>query len=108
MFSRSNVGCAIYLSFVLGVFPAESICQGWGSVYSGTGAVLHDITFVGKHGWIAGKDGTILHSSNEGYTWTAQTSGTTSTLHSVSFVDTLNGWVVGEPVANVGTVLHTT
>jgi photosystem II stability/assembly factor-like uncharacterized protein len=55
-------------------------------------------------GWAVGSGGTIVHTTNGGGSWEAQTSGTTATLWSVHFVDANTGWAVGAG----GTILHTT
>ena len=41
--------------------------------------------------WSVGDVGTIIHTSNGGTTWTAQTSGSTQTLRQSSFADPMNG-----------------
>ena len=56
-----------------------------------------------KEGWACGRYGTILHTSDGGSTWSAQSSGTTFTLSGISFSDAKNGWAVG----NEGTIVHT-
>jgi photosystem II stability/assembly factor-like uncharacterized protein len=42
-----------------------------------------------------GDSGTILTTSNQGTTWTAQASGTTNNLEAVAAVSTTRAWVVG-------------
>lgn len=56
-----------------------------------------------KEGWVCGRWGTILHSSDGGQTWASQQSGTDYTLVSIHFVDSKTGWAVGDS----GTILHT-
>jgi photosystem II stability/assembly factor-like uncharacterized protein len=51
--------------------------------------------------WTVGTGGTILHSSDYGATWTAQTSGVTATLTDVDFVTSTDGWISG----SAGTIL---
>jgi photosystem II stability/assembly factor-like uncharacterized protein len=58
---------------------------------------------AGPIGWAVGDGGTILHTSDGGTTWTAQTSGTTNLLSLVEFTDANTGWAVGVG----GTILHT-
>ncbi len=55
-------------------------------------------------GTAVGAEGTILHTTDGGATWTLQSSGTTVPLSGVTFVDANTGWAVGEG----GTILHTT
>jgi len=70
-----------------------------------TGANLNGIDFNTQQGWIVGDNGTILTSvtSTSSISWVSQSSGTTNNLRSVSFVDNLNGWAVGDG----GVILHT-
>ena len=71
---------------------------------SRTPALLMSIFFSGKsHGWVVGRNGTVLHSSDGGKKWSLQMSGTTSPLYGMFFRDQSNGWIVGAR----GTILHT-
>jgi len=54
-------------------------------------------------GWVCGREGSILHTTDGGSTWDRQKSGTDYTLSSIFFKDTKTGWAVG----NGGTILHT-
>ena len=54
-------------------------------------------------GYVVGRDGTILKTTNGGTNWTAQTSGTTNVLNSIYFTDANTGYTVGE----IGTILKT-
>ena len=47
------------------------------------------------NGWMVGKEGTILHSTDGGKNWGQQNSGTTANLWDVSFADAATGWVCG-------------
>jgi hypothetical protein len=51
---------------------------------------------------VVGTSGLIFHSY-DGVNWIKQNSGTTNTLYSVYFIDSLNGWAVGDG----GIILHT-
>jgi photosystem II stability/assembly factor-like uncharacterized protein len=55
-------------------------------------------------GWAVGQDGTVLHTTNSGDTWTAQTSNASENLYAVYFLDEEYGWAVG----NVGEYIYTT
>ncbi|PYL65608.1 MAG: hypothetical protein DMF20_08385, partial [Verrucomicrobia bacterium] len=56
-------------------------------------------------GFAVGSGGRILHSTDSGTSWTDQTSGTTASLHDVSFAtDALRGIAVGDG----GVILRTT
>ena len=67
---------------------------------------LQAVIFVdGKQGWVAGDNGTLLHTTDGGTTWVPQTSGTPADLTSLHFLpDGKQGWVAGDN----GTLLHTT
>lgn len=70
--------------------------------------LVHDdifsITFpTDQDGWVCGRWGTILHTSDGGLSWARQDSGTDITLVAVHFPDERNGWAVG----GKGTILHT-
>ncbi len=61
-----------------------------------------DMVFVDTlHGWRVG--GKIFHTADGGTTWVEQASGVTSCLHTVDFLDSLNGWAAG----NNGTIIRT-
>ena len=63
----------------------------------GTQTVLRDIFFVDSaNGWVVGNDGTILHSSDGGATWSTQHQGTGGRLWGVYFQTPDLGYVVGE------------
>lgn len=55
-------------------------------------------------GYCVGLNGAILKSTDGGYNWSPQTSGTSASLRSVYFVDSLYGYAAG----NTGIVLKTT
>jgi photosystem II stability/assembly factor-like uncharacterized protein len=55
------------------------------------------------HAVVVGYGGKILATSDGGYTWLQQPSGTGRALYRVRFVDANNGWVCGQ----TGLVLHT-
>ncbi|MEI6127076.1 MAG: YCF48-related protein [Pseudomonadota bacterium] len=53
--------------------------------------------------WIAGFEGTIMHTSDSGATWQAQASPVREDLYDICFVNSTTGWITGKK----GTVLHT-
>jgi photosystem II stability/assembly factor-like uncharacterized protein len=57
-----------------------------------------------NEGWVVGEEGTILHTTNSGQTWIAQSSGVTHRLRRLYFLDSQTGWVVGDS----GAILYTT
>ncbi|MDH3269324.1 MAG: YCF48-related protein, partial [Ignavibacteria bacterium] len=48
-----------------------------------------------NHGWVSGREGSILYSTDGGNGWSLQSSGTTSNLNSIFFTDNLTGWAAG-------------
>ena len=71
---------------------------------SSTSHDLHAVTCTDTNrAWAVGIMGTILHTTNGGATWEAQSSGTDWHLYDVTFINANEGWVVGEQ----GTILHT-
>ena len=80
------------------------------TVHSGVSAkqrLYHDLFSVSfpteKDGWICGRWGTVLNTSDGGKSWVQQNTGTQFTLSSIYFVDPQNGWTVGDQ----GTIIHT-
>jgi photosystem II stability/assembly factor-like uncharacterized protein len=65
---------------------------------------LFAVSFADEsYGWVCGRWGTILHTSDGGASWAVQDSGTDYSLSSISFADRQNGWAVGDE----GTIVHT-
>ncbi|MGH9875566.1 MAG: WD40/YVTN/BNR-like repeat-containing protein [Pyrinomonadaceae bacterium] len=61
-------------------------------------------SFVGNRlGWAVGSGGSIYHTDNGGRTWQQQSSGITTDLFDVKFLDGAEGWAVGAE----GTIIHT-
>ena len=54
-------------------------------------------------GWAVGENGAIWHTTDDGVTWSEQTSDVSETLTDVVFTDALNGLIVGSG----GTILST-
>jgi photosystem II stability/assembly factor-like uncharacterized protein len=68
-------------------------------------AALFDVFFTDlNRGTAVGYSGTILRTTDGGFTWVSQPSGTTESLYGVFFTDADTGTVVG----NHGTILRTT
>lgn len=56
-----------------------------------------DVIFVDdQNGWVVGSDGTILHTTDGGLNWTAQTSGTSNWLYDICYDGGITMWAVGE------------
>jgi len=56
-----------------------------------------------QNGWVCGRWGTILHTTDGGKTWAPQESSTEFTLSAMCFTDEKNGWAVGDE----GAIVHT-
>jgi photosystem II stability/assembly factor-like uncharacterized protein len=68
----------------------------WLSQNSTTGNELTSLFFISPdEGWVAGSNGTILHSTNGGNLWTAQNSTTNHYLNSIRFLNASTGFVSG-------------
>ena len=67
----------------------------------------YDLTGVyfldANSGWVVGRDGIILHTTNSGVDWSSRDSGVDENLNSVCFISSEEGWIAGEN----GLVLHT-
>jgi photosystem II stability/assembly factor-like uncharacterized protein len=60
------------------------------------GHVLNDVAFGdAQNAWAVGGGGTIMHSTDAGVTWLAQSAPTAEPLGSVHFSDATHGWAVG-------------
>ena len=55
-------------------------------------------------GWIVGKHGIALHTTDSGSDWSSRETGVTENLHAICFSEPREGWIVGQD----GLVLHTT
>ncbi len=86
------------------VITPNVLGQGWTNQTSSTYWALSGVAAIDSNNcWVVGEDGTILHTTNGGSTWTTQTSGTNSPLTYVTFLNDSVGWVGG-----YGTILKTT
>jgi hypothetical protein len=71
----------------------------------GINAAILSVYFAdAQRGWAVGEQGTVLVSTDGGFSWHRQISGTQGYLLSVYFADAQRGWIVGYP----GTILATT
>ena len=59
---------------------------------------------AGILGWVGGVDGTLIHTTNGGSTWSSQNPGTGENIMGLTFIGPSNGWAVGPG----GTIIHTT
>ncbi|MEN8194177.1 MAG: YCF48-related protein [Bacteroidota bacterium] len=69
----------------------------WLAFQAPTQENLYSICFQNTHGWAVGYNGTIIHCEGDNLIkWHEQESGTDKMLLSVFFIDTKNGWAVGQ------------
>jgi photosystem II stability/assembly factor-like uncharacterized protein len=73
-------------------------------VHAIAGGLKHVFFVDAEYGWAVGQSGTIIHTTDGGVSWAAQTSGTNAWLYSVQFVDRQTGWAVGDPLSKLQTV----
>jgi photosystem II stability/assembly factor-like uncharacterized protein len=109
-FANGNVGCAVGGGGAMGSTILFTIDGGDTWTPQSAGGLLtqlQDVCLIDPlTGWIVGRDGVILHTSDGGANWDQQTSPTATWLTGVSFVDANNGWASGGAVSD-GVVLHT-
>lgn len=88
----------------LGV-PITSSAANWSVQPSGASVDLTDVQFLdASQGWITGKSGTVLKTTDGGSTWLSKPSGVTVDLIAIDMLDASTGWIAGRS----GTVLKTT
>jgi photosystem II stability/assembly factor-like uncharacterized protein len=101
-FFNDSSGCAV------GAMGYITATTNGGAVWTTTSNSPHNLygVFVASRAraWAVGDAGTIITTSNAFNSWTPQSSPTNVTLRSVSFSDTLNGYILGDN----GTMLKTT
>jgi photosystem II stability/assembly factor-like uncharacterized protein len=86
-----------YLLIIIVLFIPISFSQsGWVIQNSDTNQDLWAIYFQDQNtGWAAGKEGTLIKTSNGGATWEPVTTNTDAWFSSIFFLDQDQGWVVG-------------
>ena len=71
---------------------------------SKTSIALNKVFFLDENtGWVVGRNGVILHTTNGGVDWLPQPSGTNENLIDIKFINKTTGWA-----ASVNRVLSTT
>jgi len=83
----------------------------WIQQNSGTTNRLLTCYFLNEDtGWAAGHLGTILKTTDGGQNWLTQSISTQDHIHSIFFVDPLNGWIVLYEFIpdRHGSIMHTT
>ncbi len=94
------------LALCLYCLPLFSQSTKWQTVRNTESDWLFGADFVSaKTGWAVGESGTIFKTTNAGFSWFAQNSGTIESFTSVDFIDSLKGWAVGNVY---GTIWATT
>ena len=79
----------------------------WEKIDSPTINLLKKVFFVdSSNGWACGSQGTIIHTSDAGQTWTIQNSTVESFIVDIFFLNELNGWAITQrETAPFGTTL---
>ncbi|MEW6686146.1 MAG: YCF48-related protein [Candidatus Edwardsbacteria bacterium] len=80
-------------------FTATYTVTRWEPQVSGTTQNLRGVCAVSEtDAWAVGENGTVLHTTNGGQTWTSVSTpvGTAYHFNDVCFVSSTTGWVVGE------------
>lgn len=78
----------------------------WKNIYDGnSGDYFWSMKFVDKNtGWVAGRGGLIINTTNGGANWLTQNTGVNSDLININFVDSQTGWACGHD----GVIIKTT
>jgi photosystem II stability/assembly factor-like uncharacterized protein len=83
----------------------------WVQQNSGTSERFLTCYFLNENiGWSAGDEGTIVKTTDSGESWFSQSVATQDIIHSIFFIDSLNGWIALYEFipARHGSVMHTT
>jgi len=105
---KGNLNLATGL--ILAVIAFSCLSQTWAQAPwerlpgDGSETDFKSVFFIDANtGWIAAEDGKILHTTDGGSAWEAQTVATSRDLESIFFVDANRGWTVGDS----GNIFHT-
>ncbi len=95
---------------ILAVIALSCLSQTWAQAPwerlpgDGSETDFKSVFFIDANtGCIAAEDGKILHTTDVGSSWQAQTVATSRDLESIFFVDANRGWTVGDS----GNIFHT-
>ena len=106
MYPNHRIFAVTLLTLLIGwTCMVQAWAQGvWNRQNSQTTTDLTSVFFVDANtGWIAGENGTILHTTDGGLLWRTQNVPTAVDLESISFANANQGWAVGDS----GVILHT-
>jgi photosystem II stability/assembly factor-like uncharacterized protein len=67
----------------------------WNAINTGAPNVLYDITHHGDLVWASGRDGGLVHSTDQGQSWTVQASNTNQRLHGIKALSATEVVAVG-------------
>ncbi|MDH7514699.1 MAG: YCF48-related protein [Bacteroidota bacterium] len=105
MVAGGGTTTAVVLVGLEGEITRSSSAMVFGSVVTGARAALNAVAgAVVNAVWAVGDAGTIVKSSDGGWTWQVQNSGTQLPLYAVCAVDALRAWACGSG----GVILRTT
>ncbi len=83
----------VFTSTIFLLISFTSTAQ-WIQQISGTTQGLYTVQFLNQNlGWTAGKDGTILKTTDGGENWISQSITSDDNIRSIFFTDSLNGWI---------------
>ena len=68
----------------------------WSVVETGTERYRSVYALGSEHAWIVGNDGVLKITQDGGLTWTVGSSGSSSDLHDVFFLNVSEGWIAGQ------------
>lgn len=75
----------------------NSMFAQWTNLNSGVTNDLNGVSFISSaNGWIVGRQGTILNTTDNGLNWSAQNSGTTEDLQAIHMINSSVGYAVGK------------
>lgn len=98
-FFDASTGWASGFSGVIGkIIKTEDGGVTWIDKTDGSPNSFRDLHFTDEStGWVAGQEFSILHTSDDGNTWTLQYDGggSSDSFNSIFFVDDQTGWVAG-------------
>ena len=99
-----------FFLFILIISFTESVSQvKWVEVNSPVSVSLRNCVFTDNlHGWAAGDDGVIIHTSDGGYNFNIQNSTIPYYINDIFFLNNRLGWVVANEYLFSGTTILTT